>query len=165
MSLESVLSIVRERGLKIRLDEKAILYLKGGTDEDRSPALFDALKRYRQRTIDLIKSGDGSIKDLIHKDSVLPAPQPGDERVVLLSGDRDSEVDQVLTHHSKGGHLGALKTIQDNAKHYKGRTLAIEMNEVNRETGCKEWRRFYWRWIDAESNQSWESGEVNPNVP
>jgi hypothetical protein len=165
MSIESVLDIVRKRGLKFILDEKGITAINGGTKEDRSPALFNALKLYRQPIIDLIKARDERIKDLIHPSSFIPAPkppQPGDERVVVLTDGRDSAIEKVLSKHGKGEHASALSSIRIQSKYNRDKNLAIEMMEVHRETGRKEWRRFFWRRSHTETCAATEEGQVNP---
>ena len=58
MSLESVLNIVRERGLKIRLNPEGKPYLDGGTKEDRTPALMEALALYRDQITRRLKDNE-----------------------------------------------------------------------------------------------------------
>jgi hypothetical protein len=171
MSLQSVLDVVRERGLKIILDEKGSPRLTGGTKKDYTPALMDALKLYRSEIITRWKQNADCKKaiELAKRMPVLPHVQmeasAGDERVVVLADDRDSQVEGVLSTHRKGEHSWALHVIRMQAQHHKGQILAIEMWEVNHETGRAEFRRFFWRSENAGSGAAQETGEECPHEP
>jgi hypothetical protein len=158
MALKDVLAVVEERGLYLKLDEQGVPLI-GGPRKEKTPALFEVLKLYRSEIIAMLKA---------EKPPTPPAKKVsevgvGNERVVALRGDRDSEVEKVLA--SCRDHIWSLSTIRNHAKFHKGKTLAIEKWEVNRVTGIAGWRRFFWRHEDRESGTVQEAHEDAPREP
>jgi hypothetical protein len=141
MSLESVLDIVKERGLRIYLDRKGGPRLQGPKHE-QTPALLDALKAYRG--------------DIIARLQPLPV-----RRVVLLMEGRDSPIEKELEVITDGGHEGRVRHW---AERYPGRTVAAETWELNH--ADKGWQRYFWMvWPESGNSQTKEGQADDAHEP
>jgi hypothetical protein len=127
MSLQTVLDIVAERGLTLYLDADGMPRM-GGPQQQRSPALMDAVRAYRQEIIEHLR---------------LKAAR----RVVLLAGGRDSEVERVLEVCPDVGHEQRVRHWAD--KH-PGRTVAGEC--LCKDHTGEHWSRFLFAQGAAEAN-------------
>jgi hypothetical protein len=129
MSLQNVLDVLAERGLSVHVDEGGTPHLCGRSEEV-TPALREALAAYR--------------------DEIVRRFRPkATRRVVLLSGGRDSEVEEVLEECPPEGHHGRVR---EWGQKHPGRTVAAEWLKT---TGGREvWVRFLWLTWPAEGQEA-----------
>jgi hypothetical protein len=135
--LESVLDIVKERGLTIYLDREGGPRIRG-PKEEQTPALLEALKAYRNEII------------------VCLQPKPV-RRVVLLMEGRDSPIEKELEVITDGGHEGRVRLW---AEQFPGRTVAAETWSLNH--AAKGWQRYFWMcWPESADQQPKEDQTEN----
>jgi len=136
MSLEHVLDILAERGLRINVgpDEKPSIV---GPRDEVTDALREALAEYRQEII------------LRFKPKMV-------RRVALLRGGRDSEVERVLEECVSQGHHGRVRHWSQQSP---GRMVAAEW--LHKGHDGERWIRFLWiKWPKEASDEVVESAEI-----
>lgn len=123
MSLNKMLDILAERGLCIEVESNGTPHIRGPREE-----VTDAVKEVL----------------CVYRDEIIARFKPKVlRRIVLLSGDRDSEVDRVLWEGTKGEEHGRYRELASN---HKGKTVAVE------HAGKIGWTRYLWILIPEESN-------------
>lgn len=121
MSLDTVLSMIGQLGLAVKVDPDGTPRLSGPADVARQPEVMAALKLYRAEIVERLR------------------PKPT-RRIVLLRDGRDSEVDRVLWEGVAGQEHGRIR---DMGKAHVGRMLATEWLGTT-PTGNPKWTRYVW---------------------